>query len=246
MNILLIALGAALFVNGIVLCVFSNFDAGMLLTVLAGLFFLGIGIGYSQIKKLPKHGAAAFIKKAVCFCVCAELLLAGFIFVYGQNDNAAYDEDAVIVLGAGLHGDTVTFPLKMRLDTALEYYRKNPGAVIVVSGGMGSGETVTEAYAMEKYLLKNGVNKESIIKEEAATSTSENIRFSKKLLDERLGENYNTVIVTNGFHMYRSMLIAKAELSGDIAHMHAGLQWYNTIPCYLRESLAVIKTWIFG
>jgi len=27
--------------------------------------------------------------------------------------------------------------------------------------------------------------------------------------------------------------------------MHAGLQWYNLAPCYLRESLAVLKMWVF-
>ncbi len=38
---------------------------------------------------------------------------------------------------------------------------------------------------------------------------------------------------------------AKAEGFTEISHLHAGLQWYNLVPCYLRESLAVLKMWVF-
>ena len=172
--------------------------------------------------------------------ICS-VAIVSFIAVYGQYDNADYNEDAVIVLGAGINGDKVTYPLKVRLDKAMEYHKLNPDAVIVVTGGQGFQETVTEAYAMEKYLVQNGVEPSKIIKEEKATSTNENMRFSKKLLKE----DSKVVVITNNFHIYRAVSIAKLEGLDNVTHIHAGLQWYNIVPCYIRECLAVLKMWVF-
>ena len=127
--------------------------------------------------KIYKTAKIAFFVILIC-----GVAIVSFIAVYGQYDNADYNEDAVIVLGAGINGDKVTYPLKVRLDKAIEYHKLNPDALIVVTGGQGFQETVTEAYAMEKYLVQNGVEASKIIKEEKATSTNENMRFSKKLL----------------------------------------------------------------
>lgn len=60
----------------------------------------------------------------------------------------------MIVLGAGIRGEQVTLPLKMRLDKCNAYNKKNPEAFIVVTGGRGFQETITEAAAMEQYLIK--------------------------------------------------------------------------------------------
>lgn len=89
--------------------------------------------------------------------------------VYGVRDTVTYEEQAVIVLGAGIKGNQVSRTLQLRLDKTIEYAQKNPNALIVVSGGQGPQETVTEACAMEKYLLENGIRAERILKEEQAT-----------------------------------------------------------------------------
>ena len=94
---------------------------------------------------------------------------------------------------------------------------------------------------MKKYLLSCGVNENIIVMEEKATSTNENMRFSKEILDSVLGDTYDIAVITNGFHIYRGTSIAKSEGFNNVHHMHAGLQWYNVVPCYLRECLAVLK-----
>ena len=99
-----------------------------------------------------------YFKVFVIVILCIEFILVSFIAVFGIVDNISYNEDAVIVLGAGIRGDKVTLPLKMRLDKAIQYHSKNPEAVIVVTGGQGFQETVTEAYAMEKYLVENNID----------------------------------------------------------------------------------------
>lgn len=114
----------------------------------------------------------------------------------------------IIVLGAGLDGYKVGKTLQSRLDKAVEYYKLNPNAKIIVSGGQGKDEIISEAVAMKRYLIENGVNENKIIKEDKATTTLENIKFSKDILKNRKDENAKALIVTNEFHLTRAMIIA--------------------------------------
>ena len=97
---------------------------------------------------------------------------------------------------------------------------------------------------MEKYLLQNGVDKDKIIKEEKATSTAENMKFSKEILDKQFSGDYSAVVLTNNFHIFRGVAIARKAGLQKVFHLHSGLQWYNLLPCFLRESLAVIKLFV--
>ena len=233
--------GIIVAIYGFILCIMSNINLGVVLVVVLGVFAIYIGIFYEKIKELTKSGFFKFFKAFVIAILCIEFILVSFIAVFGIVDNVSYNEDAVIVLGAGIRGDKVTLPLKMRLDKAIQYHSKNPDAIIVVTGGQGFQETVTEAYAMEKYLIEHGIERNKIIKEEKATSTTENMQFSKALLDNYFEESYSIVVVTNNFHVFRGTSIAIKTGFNDVSHMHADLQWYNLMPCYLRESLAVLK-----
>lgn len=244
MNKVLTVIGSIFTCYGVILSLYSNFNLGVVLTLILGLFILFIGIYCKKIKALSKNRVFRMIKISIVVLLCLEFILVAFIAIYGLNDNVTCNEDAVVVLGAGVRGERVTLPLKLRLDKAVEFYEKNNDAIIVVTGGKGFQETVTEAYAMEKYLLQEGIPKGKIIKEEKATSTMENMFFSKKILDEHFKKDYKIAIVTNHFHIFRGVHIAKKAGFTDATHMHADLQWYNLIPCFLRESLAVIKTLI--
>jgi len=167
-----------------------------------------------------------------------------FIYLYGQNDTATFDEDAVIVLGAGLRGETPSMILRERLQAAFRYHEQNPTAVIVVSGGLGTGETITEALAMERYLVGMGVPPEMIIKEETSTNTRENIAFSKPLLDAHFEGEYNVVIITSDFHIFRSVMIARKNgLSSTNVHSIIPkylIPWY-----YFRETASILYHTLF-
>lgn len=233
--------GVVLTVYGLILCIMSNLNLGVVLVSFLGIVTLCIGVFYSKMKRVTNIKIFKICKIIFVLFLCAEVVLISFIAIYGFSDNVDYNEDAVIVLGAGIRGDRVTLPLKMRLDKAIEYHYKNPDALIVVTGGQGLQETVTEAYAMEKYLIQNGVNNSKILKEEKATSTFENMKYSKEILDNYFTNDYSVVVITNNFHVFRGTRIAKNTGFENVTHMHAGLQWYNLMPCFLRESLAVIK-----
>ncbi len=243
---LIMLIGIIFTVYGLILCLKSNLNLGVVLVAVIGVFTFVLGLFYEKVKEITASGFFKWCKIIVVALFCVEVILVSFIAIYGTVDTVDYTEDAVIVLGAGVRGDRVTLPLKMRLDKAIEYHSRNPESLIVVSGGKGFQETVTEAYAMEKYLVEKGVRESAIIKEEQAVSTYENMKFSKELLDEKIGGNYEVVVITNNFHIFRGTIVAKRVGFEKVSHFHAGLQWYNLVPCYLRESLAVLKLLILG
>jgi len=234
---ILILLGLLLTLYSCALCFYTNIHLGIVLTMVLGLVSVACGVFYNAIQ--------ALLLPLTCL-LCAEIILIAFIALYGHKDRVTYKEDAAIVLGAGIRGEEVTASLKCRLDKAAAYHRKNPTAFIVVTGGLGPQEAVTEAFAMEKYLLAKGVDKNKIIKEEKATTTAENFRFSKEILDARFQKDYSIVVITNAFHIFRATAIAKHAGYTNPHHLHAGLPWYYVFPNYLRESLAVLKMLLLG
>ena len=117
--------------------------------------------------------------------------------------------DAIIVLGAGFWGDTLSAVLKERLDTAFLLHRRYPSALLVLSGGKGFGENRTEASLMREYLLARGVPDSALLLETQAMDTVQNFENSSRLLDARFGEGgYTGAFITSEFHLYRSRRLA--------------------------------------
>ena len=150
------------------------------------------------------------------------------------------DIDVMIVLGAGLWGDKVSPQLRLRLDTAMELIEKNNEITIIVSGGQGEDELISEAEAMKKYLVNKGANSNNIYTEDKSVSTSENIAFSKKILDEMKFDNPEVVLVTTDFHVYRAKMLAKSmglDIRGQAAPNIESIRKKNMN----RERLALVK-----
>lgn len=179
MRILLYTAGILLLLNVILLSFVSNVNLGF---VMAALVAIALVVYAHFFGNIAMHwhiiiGVACLIP----LCVMV------FLFVFGGRDTATFDEDAVIVLGAGIHGERVSLPLARRLDIAIAYHKRNPDAVIVVTGGQGRQELITEALAMERYLVERGVPQDRILQEDKSTSTLENLAFAKAILDEYFG-----------------------------------------------------------
>ena len=116
------------------------------------------------------------------------------------------DFDYVIIHGAGLiNGEKVSKLLQERLDKAILVYRSDPSPTkLIPSGGKGSDESISEAEAMKRYLLDQGIPESDIIMEDKSTTTMENLRFSKEIIDSREGRKY-TALVTSNYHVYRAL-----------------------------------------
>ena len=232
--------GAVITINGIIASLFGYWNAGILLTYLLGILFLIPGSIWKTVQKcLPKWVLCVFY-----ILIALGVFIISAFYLYGNFDTVTYTEDAVIVLGAGIRKEEVNKDLARRLDAAICYYEKNPDAVIVVSGGQGPGEDITEALAMERYLVEKGISKEKIIKEEQSTSTNENFRYCKEILDDYFEGDYRVAFITSDFHIFRAEQLAKHALFTAPAHAHSTTPWYTVLPSGLRECLGIIKMWL--
>ncbi len=241
---LLLCTGILTLLYSAAMCFVINFNVGIILIGLVGLCLIVAGVFLrALVNAIFNKLRWVLVFPAVAVAMVA--LQITVISLYAACDDADYTEDAVIVLGAGIDGDKITRQLALRLDAAVEYHSANPDALIVVSGGMGPEEWVTEAFAMEQYLLSKGVPQANIIKEEASSSTYSNFSNSKRLLDEYFEErgsadDYTVVVITNSYHALRACMTAE-KVGLDCRHVAAATPWYEAPVRYLRECLALIK-----
>lgn len=234
-----------LFFCGVIMAVLATFTIGVFFSIALGIFLGAVAVFLPKINALCQKGFFKFIKFLVCAGLIFLTAVVSFLAIYGNSDSMSFKEDAVIVLGAGLRGTKITYPLAFRLESALEYAEINKNAKVVVSGGMGKGENISEAEAMKNYLVRNGVEESRIIMEDKSTSTYENLTFSKEILDKTFQKDYTCVIITNSFHIFRAYSMAK-KIGLDCTHMGAEIKNYSIPVNYLREFLAVIKFSVFG
>jgi len=193
-----------------------------------------------------KHFWLANILKR-CYIICLSIGLVCFIIFLGVIISNSYTEytdvDVVIVLGAGLRNSAPSLVLASRLDAAIEYTKTREDVPIIVTGGLGQGETVTEAEAMSRYLVARGVDESRIWKEDASTNTRENLAFSMILMEEKgiAPDTAKIAIVSNEFHIYRAKIIAeKAGLSAvGVAAETPG--FHRKALYYFREVFALIS-----
>ncbi|GMK42325.1 hypothetical protein PCCS19_53840 [Paenibacillus sp. CCS19] len=116
--------------------------------------------------------------------------------------------DAAIVLGAALWSDKPSPGLKERLDRAYLLYKEGKADKLILTGGYDhNGSTLTEAEGMRNYLVSLGVPKEKLLLEKRATSTYENMLFSKAIIDRE--KMQSILIVTHDYHASRSKEIAE-------------------------------------
>ncbi len=237
LKIIFAAVGAVITLNGIALFFVSNVNFGSFLTVGFGAVIFLVALLFKKLGKL--------IKTLLIVGVGVAIIFSSFLIIYGKSDTVTYNEDAVIVLGAAVHGKTPSLTLKRRLDKAAEYHTQNPYAIIIVSGGQGAQEEITEAEAMKIYLIEQGVASDKIIKEENATSTYENFKFSKEILTEKFGDEYTAAFITNEYHILRASLCAKQADVKTATHLHSNTTLSYIVSGVLRECLAVIKYVVF-
>lgn len=148
--------------------------------------------------------------------------------------------EAIVVLGGYLvYGNQLTKALTKRLKLAIELYNKQKSKPkIIVSGGKIRQETITEAEAMEQYLLANKIPEKDIIKEDKSRNTLENFKFSNEKLKE-LKIHQNIAFVSNNFHILRAKIYSskfKIKAKGE----GSKTLWYYFPEAFINEYLAII------
>lgn len=218
-------------------------------------FYFGLGVLLITLGLIKRKSKKEYIlirpgKMRTAIEICFFIGLASFVVIEvciigGAISKHKDKSDYLLILGAGIRGEVPSTALYQRLYASLEYIEINPKVKIVVSGGKGSGESITEAEAMKRFLINHGVAGEQIIKEEKSTDTLENMKYTAAVLEGlEKSENIEVTIVTNNFHMFRAKFLAQRQglkVYGYPAPLHPML-----IPtCFAREYLAVINSFIF-
>lgn len=188
---------------------------------------------------LPVYVYAGLL--AVCGAGWAGFIAVEVLIISAMISRYDRKTDCIIVLGAQVKGTKITDSLKRRLDRAVCYLRKFPEAKVIVSGGRGPGEDITEADAMGDYLISCGIAQGRIVREKHSASTKENLRYSRRYTDP---EHDSVGIVTNGFHMYRALLIAAQEGYKNVYKIPASSNPVFQINYLTREFFAVISVWL--
>lgn len=221
---------------------------GVTFSVLFGVTVLWMTYGLLSIKRLARSYnqrwlrciASLYMWGMIAFVSSFVIIEGVLIFNMCQFKEVEQIErvDYIIVLGAGLKGEEVGNTLRTRLDEALEYYNQHEEVTIIVSGGQGEDEVISEAEAMRRYLIANGVAPEYIIKEDQSTTTVENIKYSKEILKQLGDQKEKVLIATNDYHLFRARFIAKvlgveseglAAISPPLVRMNYMIREYPTI-----------------
>lgn len=210
--VLLLILPFLLIANGFVVLRREGFSLSNMLSLLFGLLiFFGEMASFATIYLLEGSSyfwyasiALAFGVSVIYLCVVFLSFMLYTLFI--QIIPKKRDFDYVIIHGAGLlHGEELTPLLRMRVDKAIEVYRKDPTPPILVpSGGQGDDESISEAEAMARYLRAKGIPENKILLEDRSTTTMENLKFSQQLIESRPGRHY-TALVTNNYHVFRAL-----------------------------------------
>jgi uncharacterized SAM-binding protein YcdF (DUF218 family) len=246
---LLVALGpfvvaGFLLVNGVTMVAKEGLRPASLLPLLAGAAILAV-IGLELATPLTRSDELALPATVV-------MLLSGYVsfqcvsfvlyaFLYGHL-GVPRRADFVVVLGSGLlDGSRVPPLLASRLDRASEVIQQlaadGSDPLLIVSGGKGSDEQVSEAEAMSRYLTGRGFPAGRIVLEDQSASTGENLAYSKAIMD-RLRPGATCVIVTSSYHAFRAAMIARrAGVRGQVTGARTARYYWPGAT--LREFTAV-------
>ncbi|MDE5718606.1 MAG: YdcF family protein [Lachnospiraceae bacterium] len=214
-----------------------------LIWALGGLFFIGLALMvrfdlWSQFPPVLRRVVCGVLIAGILAFVVAE----GCIFAH-YRDKGRPDLDYIIVLGAQMKPGGPSVVLRFRLDAAYDYLTANEDTLCVVSGGQGANEPCSEAEGMYTYLVEKGIAPERILMEDKSTDTAENIAFSAELIG---GTDKDVGIVTNNFHVFRGVMLARHAGFEDACGISARSNVYFQPNNLVREFFGIIKDLVCG
>lgn len=238
-----------LIINGVVMIKKESVCAAHLLSLGLGIF-VGIGeiasvlyvfalYGYLEFESFNRW--TLFLVVTVFYFSCLVLsfvVYSIFIQLMPHRMNFNY----VVIHGAGLAGgEELTKLLADRVEKAIEIYEKcRIKPFIIPSGGKGDDEKISEAEAMQNYLLERGIPEENILLEDASATTEENLINSKAIIDSREGKK-KTALISSNYHIYRCLRLAK-RVGLKCTGIGAKVALYYWPSALIREFIAVFVT----
>ena len=145
------------------------------------------------------------IAVAAALVVAAWLVVVAGVVLMARHDAAA-PADAIVVLGAAQYNGRPSPVFRARLDHAAELFRRGLAKHLLVTGGVGAGDTVSEAVAGRRYLVGGGTDSAAIVAVAAGRTTEASLRAAADWIRRHGGRR--VILVSDGFHMLRLCLMA--------------------------------------
>ncbi|MBE6717423.1 MAG: YdcF family protein [Ruminococcaceae bacterium] len=141
---------------------------------------------------------------------------AGFLGAVIKDSKKDYDGELhyLFVLGGLIIGEeTPSEHLLKRIKKAAEYLDSHPSTFAVTCGGcFRDGQKKSEALIIKEHLIALGIDENRIILEDKSTTTNENFKFGKKIVEEHSGKEFyelKTGFLSSDYHLFRAGVIAK-------------------------------------
>lgn len=249
-------------ISNIALIRHEGFRTKNLLGVLLGAFYIGGTIGITWLVDfvydniIVPYGIAedntylmihtsitTFLVMLLCYFECV-LFGAGVMGLLAVKKKPSHDRDVVIILGCQIDKKGGLLPLlKGRTNRAIRFaweQEMDTGKQItyIPSGGQGANEVISEASAMQFYLLTHGADSYEVFPEKKSRNTNENFIFSKRIIDD-LHPGAKIAFVTTNYHILRSGIIARYA-GIDAEGIPSKTKWYFWPNGCVREFFAIL------
>ncbi len=146
------------------------------------------------------------IAATAALVVAAWLLMVGEVVLVARHDAAA-PADAIVVLGAAQYNGRPSPVFRARLDHGAELFRRGLAPHLIVTGGVGAGDTVSEAVVGRRYLAAGGTDSTAVVAVATGRSTEPSLRAAATWVLSHGGRR--VILVSDGFHMLRLCLTAR-------------------------------------
>lgn len=134
------------------------------------------------------------------------------LFWHGILTRKSQQLKTIVILGAGLtHQSHISPELQHRLTLGLKIYQTQKQApTIIMSGGQGPDETVSEAAAMKEYALKQGIDSHYILTESQSRNTWENLANAQRIIRQQ-HLKMPVAVISNNYHTLRILAYARKQ-----------------------------------
>lgn len=143
---------------------------------------------------------------AVLAALVSWIITVFAVVIWGTRDMAR-PADAIVVLGAAQYAGRPSPVLKARLDHALDLWKRGLAKRLVLTGGRGTGDTISEAAVGRRYALKAGVADSAILLENEGRTTNASFAAVAQIMAEEQLER--AILVSDPFHMLRLQILAR-------------------------------------
>ncbi|MFH7764804.1 YdcF family protein [Acinetobacter sp. BSP-28] len=245
-------IGSLLTLDSLWLLSLDKIHLGIILPLIIGIGLMLYALCFNRIQSFIQRTQ---LRQTLWCCAWAGFFLwlstlvifFSYLLYSIQQSNTVQPASAVIILGSGIEQGRPSPTLKQRLDVGAAYAKQYPETLLVMTGGLGFKEQITEAAVMSEYLQQqHHIDPSRILLEAKSTSTEENLRNAQPLLaQQHISLQQPIVIVTSDFHIVRAKAIAQHQGYQQILTPSAPTPLYIRYNSWLREYFAFISGWVF-